>query len=238
MAASAAVRSYRTASGDRDFGARSSTGCSASASRARSTRRYAALDRSGQRQSAHRSSRSTCRAGSTPTPASRRRRRSAPRATATFIALKPGLLTGDGPDHCGAISVHRARRRRRRRHAGDGRQRLDWAALRAALPDVLVAARAQRAQGNVRHAGDRRRRRRHGRRAAPRRRAPRCTLGAGKVLGRLRRDRPPGGRLAAARADAARRGDVLDAGADALVIGPGLGTGEAARASARARARG
>ena len=26
--------------------------------------------------------------------------------TATFIALKPGLLTLDGPDHCGAISVH------------------------------------------------------------------------------------------------------------------------------------
>jgi hydroxyethylthiazole kinase-like uncharacterized protein yjeF len=26
-------------------------------------------------------------------------------ATATFIALKPGLLTLDGPDHCGAISV-------------------------------------------------------------------------------------------------------------------------------------
>lgn len=27
-------------------------------------------------------------------------------ATATFIGLKPGLLTADGPDHCGAISVH------------------------------------------------------------------------------------------------------------------------------------
>lgn len=27
-------------------------------------------------------------------------------ATATFIALKPGLLTCDGPDHCGDISVH------------------------------------------------------------------------------------------------------------------------------------
>ncbi|MGA8032975.1 MAG: NAD(P)H-hydrate epimerase, partial [Casimicrobiaceae bacterium] len=27
-------------------------------------------------------------------------------ATATFIALKPGLLTADGPDHCGDISVH------------------------------------------------------------------------------------------------------------------------------------
>jgi len=26
--------------------------------------------------------------------------------TATFIALKPGLLTGAGPDHCGEISVH------------------------------------------------------------------------------------------------------------------------------------
>jgi hydroxyethylthiazole kinase-like uncharacterized protein yjeF len=26
--------------------------------------------------------------------------------TATFIALKPGLLTLDGPDHCGQISVH------------------------------------------------------------------------------------------------------------------------------------
>jgi len=25
--------------------------------------------------------------------------------TATFIALKPGLLTGDGPDHCGAIDI-------------------------------------------------------------------------------------------------------------------------------------
>ena len=27
-------------------------------------------------------------------------------ATATFIALKPGLLTLDGPDHCGELSVH------------------------------------------------------------------------------------------------------------------------------------
>lgn len=26
--------------------------------------------------------------------------------TATFIALKPGLLTGDGPDHCGDIELH------------------------------------------------------------------------------------------------------------------------------------
>lgn len=26
--------------------------------------------------------------------------------TATFIALKPGLLTLDGPDHCGTVSVH------------------------------------------------------------------------------------------------------------------------------------
>ena len=40
-------------------------------------------------------------------------------ATATFIALKPGLLTCDGPDHCGELSVHAldiddAQRRHRR----------------------------------------------------------------------------------------------------------------------------
>ena len=59
--------------------------------------------------------------------------------TATFIALKPGLLTGDGPDHCGAISVHdlglddiaEAR-------SGDW---LAWNALAGELPDVLARRR-------------------------------------------------------------------------------------------------
>ncbi|MBS0592805.1 MAG: NAD(P)H-hydrate dehydratase, partial [Proteobacteria bacterium] len=59
--------------------------------------------------------------------------------TATFIALKPGLLTCDGPDHCGAISVH-----------GLGLDdvaaaragiRLTWPALAADLPEVLARRR-------------------------------------------------------------------------------------------------
>ncbi|MBS0326381.1 MAG: NAD(P)H-hydrate dehydratase, partial [Proteobacteria bacterium] len=59
--------------------------------------------------------------------------------TATFIALKPGLLTGDGPDHCGAISVH-----------GLGLDdvalaragaRLTWVDVAAELPEVLERRR-------------------------------------------------------------------------------------------------
>ena len=41
-----------------------------------------------------------------PTPASRRGPAIRASATATFIALKPGLLTGDGVDLCGDVSVH------------------------------------------------------------------------------------------------------------------------------------
>ena len=41
-----------------------------------------------------------------PLPGRRARRPIRATATATFIALKPGLLTGDGPDCCGALSVH------------------------------------------------------------------------------------------------------------------------------------
>ena len=59
---------------------------------------YAAMVEWVERVGAHRFSRSTCRAGSTPRPG----RAFAPAiratATATFIALKPGLLTGDGVD--------------------------------------------------------------------------------------------------------------------------------------------
>jgi ADP-dependent NAD(P)H-hydrate dehydratase / NAD(P)H-hydrate epimerase len=56
-------------------------------------------------------------------------------ATVTFIALKPGLLTADGPAACGEVSVndlgidaHEV--------AGAGRM-LDWATLRASLPEPL-----------------------------------------------------------------------------------------------------
>ncbi|HET7261536.1 MAG TPA: NAD(P)H-hydrate dehydratase [Casimicrobiaceae bacterium] len=59
--------------------------------------------------------------------------------TTTFIALKPGLVTGDGPDHCGTISVHdlglddTAAAR-----TGDC---LTWRDLAIDLPEVLVRNR-------------------------------------------------------------------------------------------------
>ncbi|HKW80164.1 MAG TPA: NAD(P)H-hydrate epimerase, partial [Casimicrobiaceae bacterium] len=57
-------------------------------------------------------------------------------ATATFIALKPGLLTLDGPDHCGAISVHGLDLDSSALMPASGR-RNDWAAWRADLPQAL-----------------------------------------------------------------------------------------------------
>jgi len=62
------------------------------------------------------------------------------RATATFIALKPGLLTLDGPDYSGAISVHRLEAADSDMPATVG-VRLDWAVLRTALPEVLLRSR-------------------------------------------------------------------------------------------------
>ena len=58
--------------------------------------------------------------------------------TATFLAWKPGLLTGDGPDRAGTVSVHDLGVDA----APDARGvRLDWAALAARLPPVLQRAR-------------------------------------------------------------------------------------------------
>ncbi|MDH5285011.1 MAG: NAD(P)H-hydrate dehydratase [Betaproteobacteria bacterium] len=55
-------------------------------------------------------------------------------ATATFIALKPGLLTGVGPDMCGTVSVHALGL-----DPGPATGRaLAWPALAAALPEVLA----------------------------------------------------------------------------------------------------
>ena len=133
-----------------------------------------------QMRSARRSSRSTCRAA---------RRRNRRRAGADHPRR------GDGDVHrAQAGAADRRRRRSLRRHLrarARARRRSDRAGARpparlaGARPRAARgarAARAQRAQGHVRHARHHRRRRRHGRRAAPRRRAPRSKLGAGKVL--------------------------------------------------------
>jgi len=145
--------------------------------------------------------------------------------TATFLALKPGLLTADGPDYCGAISVHALAV-----ELGDhapGR-RLDWPALAAKLPDALrrrrrnvhkgsfgtlgVVGGADGMVGAAILAG----------RAA-------AALGAGKVwVGLAAVERPavdwvqPELMLRDAQS-------VVDAQPDALVVGPGLGTTSRAR---------
>jgi ADP-dependent NAD(P)H-hydrate dehydratase / NAD(P)H-hydrate epimerase len=69
------------------------------------------------------------------------------RATATFIALKPGLLTADGPDHCGAISVHALDLTTQTLLPARG-ERLMWDALRKALPQPLHRARSNVHKGS------------------------------------------------------------------------------------------
>ena len=126
-------------------------------------------------------------------------------ATATFIALKPGLLTADGPDHCGAITRASPRPRSR----GDARRRAAIVSTGESLARGAAGSRCCDATRNVHKGtfgtlGDRRRRRRHGRRSDSRR-----SRGAAsrrrQGLGRPRGERAARGRLGAARADAARR---------------------------------
>jgi len=56
-------------------------------------------------------------------------------ATATFIALKPGLLTCDGPDHCGELSIHPIDLDDAFEVTG---ARLDWRPLQGELPPILA----------------------------------------------------------------------------------------------------
>ena len=58
-------------------------------------------------------------------------------ATATFIALKPGLLTGDGLDFCGDVSIHSLDLEPEAAVPALG-HRLDWNALAADRPAVLM----------------------------------------------------------------------------------------------------
>ncbi len=148
-------------------------------------------------------------------------------ATATFIALKPGLLTGDGVDCCGALSVHPLGLDPETIVPAQG-HRLHWSALAAALPDVLRRRRNNVHKGTfgtLAIVGGA-----PGMTGAPLL-AGRAALhaGAGKVwVGFAAADYPavdwgePELMLRAAER-------VLGAGADALVCGPGLGTGDPAR---------
>jgi len=147
-------------------------------------------------------------------------------ATSTFIALKPGLLTADGPDHCGEIRVDRLGLDFSTQEGG---RRLEWSALSRTLPPPLL--RAQRnvhkgtfgtlgiVGGNDGLVG-----------AAILAGRAAVHLGVGKVwVGLAASERPavdwvqPELMLRAAH-------DVLASKPDALIVGPGLGTDVKARA--------
>jgi hydroxyethylthiazole kinase-like uncharacterized protein yjeF len=147
--------------------------------------------------------------------------------TATFIALKPGLLTGNGVDCCGTLLVHTLGLDPETIVPAQGR-RLDWSALAVALPDVLrrrlrnVHKGTFGTLGIIGGAG--------GMTGAPLL-AGRAALhaGAGKVwVGFAATDFPavdwgqPELMLRTAE-------HVLAAGAGAIVCGPGLGTNDRAR---------
>jgi hydroxyethylthiazole kinase-like uncharacterized protein yjeF len=143
------------------------------------------------------------------------------RATATFIALKPGLVTGDGVDLCGDVTVHSLGLDPDSAVPAAG-HRLDWASLAAALPGALLRSVRNVHKGTFGTLGviggaE-------GMVGAPLL-AGRAALhaGAGKVwIGFAAATRPS---VDWAQPELMLRGarEVLSAGPDALVCGPGLG---------------
>jgi len=154
-------------------------------------------------------------------------------ATATFLALKPGLLMGDGVDCAGTVSVHALGVAIEGTAPSQG-HRLDWPVLSAALPDVLrrrlrnvhkgtfgtlgVVGGASGMVGAPLLAG----------RAA-------LHTGAGKVWIGFATSEHPAVDWAQPELMLRSAAQVLGAGADAIVCGPGLGT-DAAAAELVARA--
>jgi ADP-dependent NAD(P)H-hydrate dehydratase / NAD(P)H-hydrate epimerase len=151
-------------------------------------------------------------------------------ATATFIGLKPGLLTAEGPDLCGAISVHElgiaAPRSPAQGHL------LEWPAVAAKLPEAFarrVKAVHKGSFGTVGVIGGRSGM--IGAALLAGRAALRC--GAGKVrVGFVDAD-VPGVDPLTPELMLAEAAQVLEAGADVWVVGCGMGTDDAALAALR-----
>jgi hydroxyethylthiazole kinase-like uncharacterized protein yjeF len=146
-------------------------------------------------------------------------------ATLTFIALKPGMLTGDGPDVCGTIATETL-------GLDVGAQPhgacLTWPGLAQHLPAVLARRTRNVNKGTFGTLGILGGTEGMGGALILAGRAALRT-GAGKVwLGFLMANPP---KLDTGMPELMLRhaGVVLDASPDALVIGPGLGTSEAAR---------
>jgi hydroxyethylthiazole kinase-like uncharacterized protein yjeF len=148
-------------------------------------------------------------------------------ATATFIALKPGLLTHDGLDHCGVLSVH-ALELDVRSIAPAAGERLTWESLKTSLPPLLLRVRKNVHKGSFGTlgivggndgmvgaallAG----------RAA-------LNLGAGKVWVGLAASNAPAFDPAQPELMLRAAARVIDDGPDAIIVGPGLGTDERAQ---------
>jgi hydroxyethylthiazole kinase-like uncharacterized protein yjeF len=147
-------------------------------------------------------------------------------ATATFIALKPGLLTAEGPDLCGTISVHALGIDAQTREPARGHL-LEWPAISARLPEAFsrrVNAVHKGTFGTLGVIGGRSGM--IGAALLAARASLRC--GAGRVrVGFVGNDAPsvdpltPELMLTAAEA-------VLEAGADVWVVGCGMGSDEPA----------
>lgn len=147
-------------------------------------------------------------------------------ATTTFIALKPGLCTGDGLDYAGRVSLHTLGTAIL---DGDAAGRLlDWQTLAADLPQSLrrrsrnvhkgtfgtlaIVGGGDGMVGALLLAG----------RAA-------LKTGAGKVRIGFAARNAPAVDWAAPELMLGDAAFALDAGANALVVGPGLGSGSEAR---------
>ena len=146
------------------------------------------------------------------------------RATATFIALKPGLLTGEAVDFCGDLTVHSLGLDPEATTPAHG-HRLDWKSLASALPAVL-GRRARNVHkgtfGTLGVVGGA-----EGMIGAPLL-ASRAALhaGAGKVLVGFVDDAHPAIDWGQPELMLRRASAVFDATPDVLVCGPGLGTGQ------------
>ncbi|MDH5245530.1 MAG: NAD(P)H-hydrate dehydratase, partial [Betaproteobacteria bacterium] len=149
-------------------------------------------------------------------------------ATATFIALKPGLLTGDGIDFCGDVSVHALGLEPEAMTPAAG-HRLDWASLASHLPAVLTRRTRNVHKGSfgtlaIVGGAD-------GMVGAPLL-AGRAALhaGAGKVWIGFVATNPPAVDWGQPELMLRQANQVVGAGASAMICGPGLGTSASAKA--------